>query len=337
MILPNVGRNYAQERKGIAAVQSYAASNSQIWRETGTGDIGIDGQIEFVNEEGFATGQIIAVQVKAGTSYFQYSTGDSWRFYPDTKHRNYWEKFPIPVLLILHNTDDNNSYWVDARQSLRKPTRIESSFIEIPKKNILQTSTPIDIFQHAGVINQGFISDINTILETLVSFKSKNGSFPLSYFDMFTQGLTSISRSIYFGMDLIINAVEYNLEANNSEFGMGMGADEYEFVFGFVQFLVAQNLAQIDYADCLIDWVDREMTPHFIAPLTSRGRSLVKLIHEKEKEMVLAGLISDAGYLHVAQEGFFEMVLLSYFNRLPRIRHFQNTLEKLKSSASNDS
>jgi hypothetical protein len=33
-----------------------------------------------------------------------------------------------------------------------------------------------------------------------------------------------------------------------------MGGPEQEFAFGFVKFLLAQNLAQIDYADCLIDW-----------------------------------------------------------------------------------
>lgn len=64
---------------------------------------------------------------------------------------------------------------------------------------------------------------------------------------------------------------------------MGMGEPEHNFVFGFVKLLVAQNLAQIDYADCLIDWIDRQMQPHFVAPLTSRGRALVALIHEEER------------------------------------------------------
>ena len=35
---------------------------------TSTGDVGIDGQLEFVKLEGFAISRIIAMQVKAGPS-----------------------------------------------------------------------------------------------------------------------------------------------------------------------------------------------------------------------------------------------------------------------------
>ena len=66
MQLPKVGLSYAQERLGINALQNYAANTSQIWRETSTGDVGIDGNLEFVNPDGFATGKVIAVQVKSG-------------------------------------------------------------------------------------------------------------------------------------------------------------------------------------------------------------------------------------------------------------------------------
>jgi hypothetical protein len=75
---------------GIAAVQGYAAMKGQIWRETGTGDVGIDGQLEFVTPAGFATGRIIAVQVKAGPSFFQTQSESGWKFPLVDKHRNYW-------------------------------------------------------------------------------------------------------------------------------------------------------------------------------------------------------------------------------------------------------
>jgi hypothetical protein len=48
MELPKASTSYVQERRGIAAVQGYAAAKGQIWRETMTGDVGIDGQLEFV-------------------------------------------------------------------------------------------------------------------------------------------------------------------------------------------------------------------------------------------------------------------------------------------------
>ncbi len=49
MELPKVGLSYTQERLGIAAVQAYAAAARQVWREMGTGDVGIDGQLEYVS------------------------------------------------------------------------------------------------------------------------------------------------------------------------------------------------------------------------------------------------------------------------------------------------
>jgi hypothetical protein len=53
-----------------------------------------------------------------------------------------------------------------------------------------------------------------------------------------------------------------------SGMGMGMGDAEHRFLFDFVKFLLAQGLAQIDYSDCPIDWVERQMQPHFVAPLS---------------------------------------------------------------------
>lgn len=323
MELPKPGSNYAQERLGIAAVQSYAAQRKQIWRETGTGDVGIDGHLEFVNADGFATGRLVAVQVKSGPSYFASPSSGGWKFYPEGKHRSYWESFPLPVVLVLHDPDSDKSYWTDARQALRTPAK-DRAFIEVPAANLLRESDIFALFENAGVQDQPFIPEVAEVLRRLLMTTSRNASFPLSYFDLFVHGLTNICRSIYYGMDAVTNAVEYNLHAQGSEFGMGLGHEEHEFAFGFVKFLVAQGLAQIDYADCLIDWVDRQMHPHFVAPLTTRGRALVALIHEEEARMIAEGKLPDAGLLRVAQEGFFEMVLLSYFRRFPQIRAFQD-------------
>ncbi len=325
MKFPKAGTNYSQERLGIAAIQSYAAQRRQIWRETGTGDVGIDGHLEFVNQDGFATSRIVAVQVKSGPSYFAHRSARGWKFYPEAKHKHYWEFFPLPVLLVLHNTDTGIGYWADVRQALRSKGA-EKAFIEVPEENRLDRTEPIALFATAGVQDQPFIADLDDVLVALLAARSNNGSFPLSHFDLFVHGLTNICRSIYYGMDLVCNAVEYNLAAAESPLGMEMGDAEHRFVFDFVKFLLAQNLAQVDYADCLIDWVDREMQPHFVAPLTSRGRLLVKLIQEKERGLIAEGKMPDAGTMHVAQEGFFGMVLESYFPRFFLIRAFQQAL-----------
>ncbi|MDE0032535.1 MAG: DUF4365 domain-containing protein [Deltaproteobacteria bacterium] len=326
--LPKAGVNYIQERRGIAALQSYAADRGQIWRETGTGDVGIDGLLEFVNTQGFATGRTVAIQVKTGRTYFQNQSPVGWKYYPENKHRNYWEQFPLPVILVLHDSNNRKSYWVDARQALRVPASEERAFIDAPKTNVLELTNPVDLFETAGVVDQTFVPEMVHVLRQLVMTVSNKPAFPLSYFDLFTHGLTNICRSIYYGTDLICNAVTSNLTAQQSTSGISMGPSEQEFAFGFVKFLLAQNLAQIDYSDCLIDWVDRMMQPHFVAPLTSRGRALVELIGREEDRFVSSGTMPVEAGRRVAQEGYFEMVAASYVRRWPRINHFQDVLKK---------
>ncbi|CCG85972.1 hypothetical protein EPIR_0607 [Erwinia piriflorinigrans CFBP 5888] len=266
----------------------------------------------------------MAVQVKSGLSYFTRPSEHGWKFYPEAKHRSYWESFPLPVLLVLHHPCSNVSYWADIRQALRSPSRTEEAFVEVSAQNMLGNTDAAELFTTAGVQSQPFIENIDNVLEKLLVTRSKEKTFPLSHFDLFTHGLTNICRSIYYGMDLVCDAVEYNLHAADVSFGMGMGDTEHHFVFDFVKFLLAQDLAQIDYSDCLIDWVDRQMQPHFVAPLTARGRKLVSLIHKRETELVAAGTLPDGFGLRVAQEGFFGMIPESYTRRFSRIRDFQN-------------
>jgi hypothetical protein len=93
MSLPKVPLTQYQERIGINIVAETLARLNLVWRETPSTDVGIDGQIEFVNETGEATGQIIAVQVKSGPSYLREGANNSWAFYPSEAHRRYWEQF----------------------------------------------------------------------------------------------------------------------------------------------------------------------------------------------------------------------------------------------------
>jgi hypothetical protein len=252
---PSTPANYPQERVGVAAIQFFAAASGQIWRETPTGDVGIDGQLEHVDATGAATGRTVAVQIKCGPSYFAHPTARGWKFYPDPKHRLYWERYPLPVLLVLHDPGVEQSYWVDVRKILRTPGTENSAYLEVPKENVLQFSTPERLFMHAGVQQDAFIETLDAVIDALVQLHSNKGSLlPISYFDLFTQGLTNICRSLYFSMDLVMKAAQSNLEAADSEFGVGIGCSEYDFIFGYVRFLVAQNIADVDFADCLIDW-----------------------------------------------------------------------------------
>jgi hypothetical protein len=94
-----------------------------------------------------------------------------------------------------------------------------------------------------------------------------------------------------------------------------------------VKFLVGQHLADVNFSDCLIDWVDRLMQPHFVAPLTSRGRKLVDLVSSAQDFLAANGGLPKSEY-RVAQESFFEMPLVSEVQprRMLLIRDFQQAI-----------
>jgi len=239
---PQAPATLMQERVGVAAVALAAAKMNLIWRETSASDVGVDGHIEFVDADGRATGRLIGVQIKSGQSFFQNADNDAWHFYPEQKHRSYWERYPLPLVLILHSPENNVSYWVDARQALRSPEQSSHVYLAVPKRNVLQNTTPEELFRTAGVSKDAFIENIAEVLNTLVRTHARNGSFPISWFDLFVLGLTNICRSLYFGMDLAWETAEFNLNSDNTappEVGVGIGGQEHEFLFDYVKFLVA--------------------------------------------------------------------------------------------------
>ncbi len=306
MDLPKYQTTNRTERLGVNAVAETIVRLGLIWRETPMADVGIDGQIEYVDKDGYVTGRMIAVQIKSGTSFFN-EKGDSWIFYPEKKHRFYWERFPLPVIIILHNPETNQSYWQDIRQSLRVLAKNEKGIL-VPKVNILQNTDANTLFEGFAILNQGFMS-IDEVLNHLITTKSGNGSFPVSYFSLFCSGLTNICRSLYFGMDVAMNIAEENLLLDKSPFGVGVGESEQEFLFNYIKFLVHQHIADIDFSDCMIDWYERQMQPTFMAPLTSRGKELVSAIHKLEAKYKEEGSLPDTGYLHAAQESFVHQVI----------------------------
>lgn len=306
MSFPKYNQTSSQERLGVNAVAEAMAKIGQIWRETPMSDVGIDGQIEYVSPEGFATGRMVALQIKSGSSFFRESKGD-WVFHPEEKHRFYWERFPLPVLLVIHNPDTNLSYWQDVRQSLRTAKPSDEKGIRIPKSNVLQNTSAQALFEGFAVIDQGFMP-VEKVLDYLIKTKSGCALFPLSYFNLFCSGLTNICRSLYFGMDLASTVAEIELINRNSPFGVGIGSTEHQYLFDYIKFIVHQHIADVDFSDCMIDWYDREMQPSFMAPLTSRGKELVRLIHALESKLKASGEIENTGYLHAAQEGFVQLL-----------------------------
>jgi hypothetical protein len=319
--LPHLPSGFQQERAGLLAVATELTRLGLIWRETPMADVGVDGQIEFTNDDGQVTGRLVAAQVKSGESYFSRGDEQAWHFHPQDKHGLYWERFPLPVVLFIHSPTQG-TYWVDARHALRSPERARLPYVELPKTNLLDTATREQFLSSVGASGIPFLP-IENLLEAMAGMHPASTSLPVSYLDLFSNGLTNITRSVYYGMDLVMEVAETLLAESVDDVEVGLGLAEHDFLFGYVQFLVEQQIADVDISDCLIDWLDRSMHPTFIAPLTSRGRKLVRLIHEWQDRLTTDGRLQMPAGINLAQESFVRMRLSgTAYTRMALIREF---------------
>lgn len=74
-------------------------------------DFGVDGQIEVVTDEGAVTGQILAVQIKYGKSFFEEKNKWGYVYRGELKHFNYLSNYPVPTLIVICHPDDEVCYW----------------------------------------------------------------------------------------------------------------------------------------------------------------------------------------------------------------------------------
>jgi len=135
----SMGRFDPTEQIGVNAVQSIVLSKlGWIFREQPVIDMGIDGQIELV-EHGNPTGKLIAVQIKTGPSHAK-ETDVAYVFRGKLAHLDYWTNHSLPVILVLHLPNSEETFWVQV--NAERVTRTGQSWtIAIPKCNRLGEAT----------------------------------------------------------------------------------------------------------------------------------------------------------------------------------------------------
>ena len=94
------------ERLGVATTEKIINKMGLIFREQPTDDYGVDAQIETI-ENGYATGKLIAVQIKSGESYFKEPTSEGIVFRGERKHYDYWLNHSLPVIIVLYNPEND--------------------------------------------------------------------------------------------------------------------------------------------------------------------------------------------------------------------------------------
>lgn len=132
------------DRLGISKLDTYFSSNGWLFREQFPHDYGIDAQVEIVSE-GKPTGDLIAIQVKSGPSYFSDETDTEIIYRTDDKHIEYWSRHSLPVIIVLYHPERDNCYW----ESVSDKTIISTGKgwkINIPKSKLL-TAESLDAFR----------------------------------------------------------------------------------------------------------------------------------------------------------------------------------------------
>ncbi|SCL20215.1 Protein of unknown function C-terminus [Micromonospora pallida] len=115
------------------------------FREQHESDWGIDALVEIVSN-GHPTGKIVALQIKAGQSWFQHRSHNGWTFYGTKRHRLYWLGHDLPVLVVLVDPRTGMAYWAHVTEIDAEPTA--SAFkLNIPEYQVLGPSAARQIEQ----------------------------------------------------------------------------------------------------------------------------------------------------------------------------------------------
>jgi len=123
------------ERLGVIETDKIVTKHLKwIFRELPIADVGIDAIIE-ESEDGNPKGKFIAAQIKTGKGNF-YISEKSIIYYASRVHYHYWLNLNIPIILIAHFPEDEETYWEHIQESTFRKTKKKWK-IEIPKNKVL--------------------------------------------------------------------------------------------------------------------------------------------------------------------------------------------------------
>ena len=111
----------------------------QIYRGYTGSDHGIDGEIEFKNDAGQASGKRLYLQLKSGDSYLYRRKSDGAEIFQIKKQRwaTYWLEQAYPVMLVLR-TSDGEIRWMNVTKYLEEKNKNR----ETPIKSIIFNGKP---------------------------------------------------------------------------------------------------------------------------------------------------------------------------------------------------
>ncbi|MEM9544508.1 MAG: DUF4365 domain-containing protein [Bacteroidota bacterium] len=100
------------------------ATAGHIFRPTPNSDWGVDGEIEFKNKEGNASGRKVYVQLKSGGSYLRKRKTDGKEIFHIKNERliDYWQSHNYPIMLVIRDAEDKIR-WMNITSNLKSQAR----------------------------------------------------------------------------------------------------------------------------------------------------------------------------------------------------------------------
>jgi len=128
-------------RAGVHYAGYIFSLEGMIFRETGSTDVGIDGQLELVNSDDVATGLLVGIQIKSGDSFVNKETR-VFSFKANKEHFLYWKNLSIPVIGIVYSPALRTASWFSLAEQTEKILNGESAPVV---RQVLDKSNIIDI------------------------------------------------------------------------------------------------------------------------------------------------------------------------------------------------
>lgn len=153
------------ERNGVYFCGQVAEKKKWMFREQPIADIGIDAQMEYVDENGESR-RLIALQIKSGSSYFK-EIKDNAVIFRECNERqvNYWTRNTLPCILVLYNDQDGTCIWQKLTSETIKRTKDGKGsgfFIRVPLTQVfLDEDSNTELLQFSNlpeyIINYNFL------------------------------------------------------------------------------------------------------------------------------------------------------------------------------------
>jgi WD40 repeat protein len=113
-------------------VQAITDEANQLFRSLTHIECGIDGEVEFKDNDGRASGKRIYVQLKSGNYYKHWRTSDGREVFEvkNEEHLEYWQSQPVDIYLLMRQTDEKTReqsiLWMNVTRYLRNRKEKES-------------------------------------------------------------------------------------------------------------------------------------------------------------------------------------------------------------------